>query len=574
MKKFLYFFNSNQKKTLLMLLSFMFISTILEMIGLGFIFSIVGALNPSNLESNIFLNKLNDFFKLEANELLLYILLLFLLFYVIKIIFLAFYNWFENNFLYSYQEHLSSKVFKEYLNQSLNYFYTRNSAEFIRNLITEVEHFSGWLLYTLKLILEITIVFGIFCFLAYLNFHFTILITIILLFFSTLYFFLLKKKLSIWGIQRQKDTQKLIQYMQEGFDGIKVIKLLGREDFFFNKFKVHNLNLAKISTMTHFFQGIPRLLVEFLGICFVIFALIYLYYSEKNLIEITQILGVYVAASFRVLPSISRIVFSLQTVKLTYPAMDVLYQELKNFKQENSSPYKKFTFNKNIVANIEKFKYPNSNNFEISNVKLNIQKGQKIGIIGPSASGKSTIIEILTGISKPTKGSITVDDNSIFSNIRGWQNLIGFVPQKIFILDESLRNNILFGLDNKKYPDEKIISMIKKLSLENLLKRLPNGLDGNLGEEGINLSGGEIQRIGLCRALIYNPEILFLDEATSSLDANTESQILDELKLFKEKTIISIAHRINTLKNCDNIYRFDNGKIVDKGDFNKFKLQD
>ena len=383
----------------------------------------------------------------------------------------------------------------------------------------------------------------------------------------------MKKKLSIWGIQRQKDTQKLIQYMQEGFDGIKVIKLLGREDFFFNKFKVHNLNLAKINTMSHFFQGVPRLLFEFLGICFVIFALIYLYYSEKNLIEITQILGVYVAASFRVLPSISRIVFSLQTVKLTYPAMDVLYHELKNFKQENSSPYKKFTFNKNIVANIEKFKYPNSNNFEISNVKLNIQKGQKIGIIGPSASGKSTIIEILTGISKPTKGSITVDDNSIFSNIRGWQNLIGFVPQKIFILDESLRNNILFGLDNKKYPDEKIISMIKKLSLENLLKRLPNGLDGNLGEEGINLSGGEIQRIGLCRALIYNPEILFLDEATSSLDTNTESQILDELKLFKEKTIISIAHRINTLKNCDNIYRFDNGKIVDQGDFNKFKLQ-
>ncbi len=151
--------------------------------------------------------------------------------------------------------------------------------------------------------------------------------------------------------------------------------------------------------------------------------------------------------------------------------------------------------------------------------------------------------------------------------------MIGLVPQKIFILDESLRNNILFGLDNTKYTDEKIISVIKKFSLEGLLKRLPGGLDGNLGEEGVNLSGGEIQRIGLCRTLICDPEVIFLDEATSSLDVNTESQILNELKIFKEKTIISIAHRINTLKNCDKIYCFDNGKVVDEGNFDKFKIQ-
>ena len=228
---------------------------------------------------------------------------------------------------------------------------------------------------------------------------------------------------------------------------------------------------------------------------------------------------------------------------------------------------------KKISVDIKKFKYPDSKNFEISNVELNILKGQKIGIIGPSASGKSTIIEILTGISDKPLGSVTVDEKSIYSNIKGWQKLIGFVPQKIFILDESLRNNILFGLDKKEYNDEKILSLIKKLSLEKLLKRLPKGLDGNLGEEGINLSGGEIQRIGLCRALIYNPDVLFLDEATSSLDVDTESQILDELEIFKNKTIISIAHRINTLKNCDKIYRFDNGKIVDQGNFEKFRLQ-
>ena len=551
----------------------MLLTTIFEMVGLGFIFSIVDVLNPVTVENNIFINKLRTFLKLDKTEIVSYLLLVFLIFYIFKIIFLTFYNWFESNFLYSYQEYLSSKIFKEYLNQNFSYFYNRNSSELIRNLMTEVNQFVIYLVSVLKLALETVVMVGIFCVLAYVSLYFSILISIILLFISSLYLFLLREKLNTWGTQRQSNIQKRIQFMQEGFNGIKIIKLLGRENFFFDKFKFYNINLSKIAMKVHFFQGVPKLLFELVGISFVTFALFILYYSGKNLIEITQIISVYVAASFRILPSINKIVTSLQYMKLSYPAMDVLYNELKNFKKEEHSSYEKFTFNKNIFIDIKKFKYPDSNNFEISDVMLNIQKGQKIGIIGPSASGKSTVIEILTGISDQPTGNITVDERSIYSNIRGWQKLIGFVPQKIFILDESLRNNILFGLDSKKYNDNKIISIIEKLSLENLLKRLPKGLDGSLGEEGVNLSGGEIQRIGLCRALIYDPEILFLDEATSSLDVNTESQILDELKIFKEKTIISIAHRINTLKNCDKIYRFDNGKVVDEGNFDKFKMQ-
>ena len=550
----------------------MLIATILEMVGLGFVFSIVTALDSTNAKGNLFINKLSTFFELENVEIISYLLLAFVVFYIIKIIFLTFYQWFESKFLYTYKENLSSRVFKEYLGQNFSYFYNRNTSEFIRNLITEVDLFIIWLISILKVALEIIVVIGIFCLLAYINLYFTISITITLLFFSFIYFFLFKKKLNAWGIQRQTNLQKKIQFMKEGFEGIKIIKLLGREDFFFNKFKIHNVNLSKISTMTSFISGVPKLLFELVGIFFLTFAVAILYYSNKNLIEIAQILSVYVAASFRIWPSANKIVSSLQLIKLHYPAMHVLYDELKNFKTEVQNPYKKFPFNKNIYVDIKKFKYPNSNNFEISDIKLNISKGQKIGIIGPTASGKSTVIEILAGISKPTEGSIIVDEKPISSNLLGWQKLIGFVPQKIFILDESLRNNILFGLDKERYTDNQIISLIKKLSLEKLLKRLPKGLDGNLGEEGINLSGGEIQRIGLCRALIYDPEILFLDEATSSLDIRTESQILDELKIFKEKTIISIAHRINTLKNCDMIYRFDNGRVVDKGDFDKFKI--
>ena len=341
---------------------------------------------------------------------------------------------------------------------------------------------------------------------------------------------------------------------------------------FYQKFKFHNVNLSKIATLTTFFQSVPRLLLEIVGIIFITLSLYTFYSSGKNLVEITQILSVYVAASFRILPSVNRIVSNLQFMKLSYPALKVLYKELNSFSKEEDIAHEKFQFKKNISINIQNFTYPNSQNFEISNVKIDIQKGQKIGIMGASGSGKSTIMEILTGVLELEKGDVLVDEKSVFKNIRGWQKLIGFVPQKIFILDESLRNNILFGLDNKKFTDNQILELIKKINLEKLLNRLPGGLDGNLGEEGLNLSGGEIQRIGMCRALIYDPEILFLDEATSALDNNTESQILDELKMFKEKTIISIAHRLNTLKYSDMIYYIENGKLLDQGNFEKFKL--
>ena len=551
----------------------MFIATFLEMVGLGFIFSIIGALSSVNVANNIFINKLSIFFEIDNTQVLSYLLFIFFLFYLFKIIFLIFYTWFMSSFLYSYREYLSSKVFKEYLNQSFSYFYNRNSSEFIRNLITEVEQFNAWLHSILIGALEIIILTGIIIILAYINLYFAISISSLFLVFFALYFFLLKEKLNTWGLQRQKSIQKRIQFMQEGFDGIKIIKLLGRENFFFNKFKFHNINLSRLAQFSYFFSGVPRLLVEFLGIACITFSIFVLHNSGKNLFEITQILSVYVAASFRILPSINKITFSLHQIKLYRPAMSMLYKELKSFKKEKFSEGEKFSFNKSINVNIEKFKYPNSNNFEISDVKFKISKGEKIGIIGPSGSGKSTVVEILIGISDQPKGNIMVDEKSIYSNLKEWQKLIGFVPQKIFILDESLRNNILFGLDRKKYTDDMILSMLKKISLENLLKRLPNGLDGNLGEKGINLSGGEIQRIGLCRALIYDPEILFLDEATSSLDVDTESQILNKLKIFKEKTIISIAHRINTLKNCEKIYSFDKGKIIDQGNYDKFKIQ-
>jgi len=573
-KKSFYFFNEIQKKRIVLLIFCMFLACLLEMIGLSLIFPIAGLiLESSSIDNSLFVIKFTSLFNITLEQALPYALLLFIVFYVVKTFFLIWYTWLENSFLFSFRESLSSSLFKRYINQSFSYFQGRNSSEFLRNLTNECDQFLTYLICALKFLLETLILVGILGFLIYVNWSLTLVIGTIFFLLTTIYLKSFKEKLNEWGVRRQFHAKKRIQFMQEGFDGVKIIKLLGREDFFFHKFRKHNLDLSNLSTIVGFFNNLPKLVFELLVIFALVLAFFIMFNNKINFAEIAQLLAVYAVASIRIIPSANRIITSLQIMKYNNPSVNILDSEFKNFRESKDEDNKEFNFKENILVNIKKFKHSKKSKFEIKNIQLKINKGDKVGIVGSSGSGKSSLVDIMTGVFKPDDGEILVDGKSIFSNLRGWQSLIGYVPQKIFILDDSLRNNILFGLNSQKYKDSTIYQLIEKMNLNTLLGRLNNKLDEKLDEKGLNLSVGEIQRIGICRALIYDPQVLFLDEATSSLDTFTEQQILNELKLFQEKTIISIAHRINTLKNCSKIYCINNGKVVDQGNFDKFKKQ-
>ena len=243
--------------------------------------------------------------------------------------------------------------------------------------------------------------------------------------------------------------------------------------------------------------------------------------------------------------SINRIVNSIQQIKFVDPAVNVLLDEIKKFslaKKEEIISDENISFKKEILVDIKQYYYKKSTNFNLKDISFSINKGDKIGIIGPSGAGKSTLVEVLLGVLKPTIGDVKIDDKSIYIYQKSWKKKIGYVPQHIFIMDDTFRNNILFGLDIEKYSDNILIEVIKQIKLDKLLERLPNGLDHKLGERGLNLSGGEIQRIGISRALIYNPPIIFFDEATSSLDTFTERKILSEINNIKNITSITVAH--------------------------------
>jgi ABC-type multidrug transport system fused ATPase/permease subunit len=296
-------------------------------------------------------------------------------------------------------------------------------------------------------------------------------------------------------------------------------------------------------------------------------------YQNNRIDKILPIVTIFVAAAFRLIPSLNKIMGTMQTFRYANPVINLLYKEFidtKSFKSSNVEN-KKINFEKNININNVSFTFPESDRFSLNNITFTINKGESIGLIGSSGSGKSTLVDIIMGILNPDKGLILSDDVSISENLNSWQKKIGYVPQNIFLLDDSLKANIAFGIELNKIDNDKVLNALKIAELDEWVEDLPDNINTFVGEKGVRLSGGQIQRIGIARALYHDPDILILDEATSSLDSITESKIMKSVNsLHGIKTLIIIAHRLSTVQKCDIIYKLDKGNIIDYGEPSKF----
>ena len=314
---------------------------------------------------------------------------------------------------------------------------------------------------------------------------------------------------------------------------------------------------------------LPRLWIEFIaifGLCLMMFVVSYNGSDKSTLLPIISIFG---AAGFRLIPSFNRILNSLQSYRFGLPVIDTLVRELHQ--DEHNSPMPSddglnFTFKEKIEVSGLTFIYHNTNKKILDNITFSIQIGQTIGIIGPSGSGKSTLIDIILGLLLPSVGSIKVDNLNITNSMRKWQNLIGYVPQSVFLCDDTLRRNIAFGIPDEDIDDVAVKLAIKYAQLDDYVNSLDLGVNTFVGERGIRISGGQRQRIGIARALYHNPPILVLDEATSSLDNDTERGVMDSIVALKgTKTIIIVAHRLTTVNHCNMIFRIEKGKLIQQG---------
>ena len=371
-----------------------------------------------------------------------------------------------------------------------------------------------------------------------------------------------KGRLSYWAKIRESFDNQLSKLLLEGLGGIKDFKIFNKEDFFKKKFS--NLNLEKANILAKYLtlNQTPRFLLEVTLIIGILIYIGYMYFNNIDSSDIFASLGLFVAASFRLIPSVNKLIFSFQSISYNKISIDILLKELNLKNKINSSIEQSFKFSNEIQIKDLSFKYKAQKELQLDSLNFQILKGQKIGIIGESGSGKSTFIDLFTGLLNPNFGDILVDGNSIYKADKNWKSKIGYVPQSIYLLDDTIANNVALVDNDQEIDIKHLEKVLKDVGLYEFIKSLPEGFFTNVGEKGVNLSGGQLQRVGLARAFYRKPEILILDESTSALDPLTEKVILDSIyKMDNKLTVIFISHKQSNLDKCDVVFKIKNNKI-------------
>tara|TARA_Y100000031_G_scaffold90980_1_gene100060 strand:- start:141 stop:1448 length:1308 start_codon:yes stop_codon:yes gene_type:complete len=420
---------------------------------------------------------------------------------------------------------------------------------------------------------EIIVFIGIAFILFFVDFLGTMIILFSVGIVAILIYVLTIGKISLLGKQRNIIGGELNKHLLQGMASAKDVKILDREADLIHQV---DKNLFKHTALIHIIQfitGLPRISFEIVMVCTFSALIFVMIGAKREMVDIIQYLAIFAVASFRIVPGASRLLSAFQTIKHMEPSVRLLLQEfdskdnsyIKNnyLPKDLSTPLK---FQKEINLTNLSFSYPIRKEFVLSKISMTIKKGDFVGIIGETGSGKSTLINVLTGLLKPSEGKVEVDELNINANLTEWHKKIGYVPQSVYLIDDTIRKNIAFGLREDDIDDNSVKQAAEKASLNKFLDSLPDGSETIVGEKGIRISGGQQQRIGIARALYRDPEILILDEATSSLDQSTEKKIMDSIQFLKrKKTLIIVTHRLSTVDKCDKIFFINEGKILKQG---------
>jgi ABC-type multidrug transport system fused ATPase/permease subunit len=369
---------------------------------------------------------------------------------------------------------------------------------------------------------------------------------------------------------RQTQKGSIIQTIQQGLGAVKDVQVLGREDWFVNEHRERQKLDAELLRRINTVQAVPRLWLEVMAMAGLAGLVAIMLATGKDVDAIIPTVGLFAATSFKVLPSINKVVNSKQTLKVSRSTIETIHHDLDlpvglSSIIENSS----FQFESVVVDRLN-FKYEQSEFLVLTDINLKINSGEAVGFVGQSGSGKSTLIDIMLGLLDPQSGSVSINGQSLEDVKQSWQKTIGYIPQTIFLMDDSLRRNIAIGISDNEIDEVAIVEALKSAQLEDFVASLPEGLDTVVGERGVRLSGGQRQRIGIARALYHRPSVLVLDEATSSLDTETEHGVMQAVQALQgDKTVIIVAHRLSTVEYCDRLYRLDAGRIVDEGTFDE-----
>ncbi len=543
----------------------------LETVGIAMIIPLISVITSGNFiyENEISKSIIDILGNPPREKILILTMILIVIVFVIKNLIIGSFIWWQYNFAHKLQLSLSSKLYENYLNKNFLFHIRTNSSELIRNTSNEPNSIRNAIIDLFTIIADLSIIIGLICLLIYYDPNTNSFIIGSLIFISLVFFLLTRNRVKKWGLIRLKMSGQSLKDLTQGYSGIKEIKILGKENFFLKIF-VNNLKkLVNMNILNGFVKALPKLFLELLGIFILFLLILILTLNTENSIEkIITSLSLFALSIFKILPSLVRILSSAQNLRFRMAAIELLSNEFKNFEEKKLEKINELDtdFFKKEPSVLEvknlNFSYPQENKKGLKDISFKIKNNSILGIFGASGSGKSTLINLILGLIKPDKGKIIYNENDISQNLRSWQSIIGLIPQNIYLVDDKIKNNIALGVEENEIDIDLLDRCIKMSELDKFISNLPQGIDTIVGERGARISGGELQRIGIARALYRNPKILILDEATSSLDTINEKKIMDTIESIKEsKIVILISHRQSVIEYCTNIIEIKNGTI-------------
>ncbi len=543
------------------------ITAIFETLGIGIIYQIIKIIiEPDFINNNYYLSSLSNYLNISGDQFILLILFTILIIFIIKNTLIVLFAKWQQNFLNIFDVYLSDKLFSYYINQPFERYIKNNSSVYVRNLTVEMSNYKGVLQQLITLITEGIILSFISLFLLYINPIATLLIFLILCLFSSFYFFgPINSFLKKWSKERLFFSDKYTKYLIQGLSSVKEIRVYQSEQEARDQHYNSKKNVNDLTRHLVVLNAIPRNMFEIIIIFLLSSYIAYFIINEKSLIDIIPLIAVYLAAAYKILPSMVKILNSLNTLKFLYASTNHIYNELKNAEkiynkkkdEQNIDDFKELEF-KNVT-----FKYSGTKKNILQNVSFKIRRGEIIGIKGESGSGKSTLINLMLGLLQPVSGSVYINKKNLEKSNKSWLKIISYVPQNIYITDSNIFKNVGFGKKLFEINKLKVVSILKKLRIYKDIKS--KGLNKNLGERGSFFSGGQSQRIVFARALYKDPNVIFFDEATTGLDKKNEENVFKLLlKLKDKKTLIISSHNDELLNICDHVFEVKKTNLIKK----------
>lgn len=573
-KKINYVLDRRQKINLCILLVIIFIGAFVELLGVSAIMPLINvAMNPETIDEKwyfVLISKYTGF--TEPNQMILFLAVLLIVIYILKNAYVIVMYSLQYRFVFNNQQRLSVRMMKSYMQQDYLFHISKNVAEFQRNIINDINGFFTVALNALQFLAEFSVSVVLVIFLLVQDWVSTVAVATLLFLFMGVFTIFFRKVLVKIGEESRQANVQVTKWLFQAFSGIKEIKVANRETFFIANYDRSYKDCARAQRQQSVLTYLPKPVMETVCICSLMLAMIIkITVLKSDIASFVTTLSVFAVAAFRMLPSFNKITGYISGMMFNKPAIDAVYKDLMEIEQlmvqktEEQIDTQKVSLTTAIELKNVSFRYPESDRWILKEANLGIKKNTSVAFIGASGAGKTTAADLILGILQPEEGIITINGTEIKKCMASWHEAIGYIPQTIYLMDDSIRANVAFGIPDSEIDDAAIEKALREAQLDQFVHTLPDGVNTMIGDRGVKLSGGQRQRIGIARALYRNPSVLVLDEATSALDNDTEKEVMEAIDgLHGTRTLIVIAHRLSTIRKCDKIYEVGNGGFTER----------